>query len=343
MRYWFIPHKKEKKRSKLLQHPALFGYAFFILALIFSSSLVVSGASNVLGYATDINSTALLKYTNQRRADIGLKPLKMNDKLTKAAHAKAQNMFEENYWAHTSPSGKEPWDFIIASGYDYLYAGENLAVDFAHSKSVVDAWYNSPSHKANLLNSKYTEVGFAVVDGELQGRKTTLIVQMFGYPRRQIAKVVPEDELINSNTKRVTKVEKPSTIEDKNVQEVKPSEKTPIAKIEDTSDEDITNENEKNQKDTYNSGDNNNNNLNNTNESEAQDENGKVLNTSNVFNASKYLAITLGLFLSLLFAIDGYYVRKHDIFRISGHTILHIAFLVLAIIAIWYASIGLVL
>ncbi len=338
IKHLFVPHERHKKRSKLLQHPALFGYVLFILALLFSMHLIVSSSTNVLGYATDINTTSLLKYTNQRRADAGLKPLTLNDKLSKAAYAKAQNMFAEDYWAHTSPSGKEPWDFIIASGYDYLYAGENLAVDFAHSKSVVDAWYNSPSHKANLLNSKYTEVGFAVVDGELQGRKTTLVVQMFGYPRRQIAKVTPEDELLNK-TKKEELSSEPIKVEKNTAKIAKVDQnKNKQEQAEIKPDENLNNDNVQDKNSNQQS-----NNVKKPDENTVDDSNGKVLNTANVFNASKYLAVTLGLFLSLLFAIDGYYVRKYNVLRISGHTILHIAFLLLAIIAVWYATIGLIL
>lgn len=89
-------------------------------------------------------------------------------------------MFAGQYWAHTSPTGRDPWSFIVESGYTYLFAGENLARDFGDSKGVVEAWMNSSSHKDNLLNSRYQDVGFAVVNGKYNGYETTLVVQMFG-------------------------------------------------------------------------------------------------------------------------------------------------------------------
>jgi hypothetical protein len=92
-------------------------------------------------------------------------------------------MFEDNYWAHISPSGTKPWDFIVAEGYDYEYAGENLAKNFNNSNDVVTAWYNSRSHRENLLSTNYDEIGFGVVNGVLEGYETTLVVQMFGRPR----------------------------------------------------------------------------------------------------------------------------------------------------------------
>ncbi len=137
----------------------------------------------VLGYASNINTSDLMKYTNQRRSDAGLPALRLNGALSLAASKKAEHMFAKGYWAHIAPDGTEPWDFIIGSGYDYIYAGENLAKNFSNSKDVVQAWYNSSSHRQNLLNKNYTEVGFASVNGVLNGYETTLVVQMFGNPR----------------------------------------------------------------------------------------------------------------------------------------------------------------
>jgi len=197
----FIPHHIEKKRAKLLQPVSLVGYVVFLLSVIIVNSILVFDLPRVLGYATNVKVADLLVDTNILRQQHNLKTLNLNPQLSKAAEAKALDMFANNYWAHTSPSGKEPWDFILASGYDYIYAGENLAVDFSDSKAVVRAWDNSPSHRDNLLSDRYTEIGFAVVNGELDGRKTTLVVQLFGYPRGGdfAALPVPEsavDELV---------------------------------------------------------------------------------------------------------------------------------------------------
>jgi len=280
----FLPHNDEKNRSFVLQHSSLAGFAFFIFSLIVASHFLVLSVPNILGYATNIFTSDLLTDTNKMRTNRNLKPLKLNATLSKAAEAKANDMFAKNYWAHVSPDGTEPWDFITSYGYDYIYAGENLAVDFSDSQKVVDAWYNSPSHRENLLNTHYTEIGFAVVNGELQGRKTTLVVQMFGFSRSELASAELSPEVSIP------------------VVDSKPFVKSLAIKSE-----------------------------------------GKVLNSSDVFNASRYIAIILGLFLTAFFAIDGYYVRKMRIFRVSGHTILHILVLLLAIAGIWYTSIGLVL
>lgn len=143
----------------------------------------------ILSYASNINAGDLLKYTNNKRLNAGVGELTVNSKLTAAAQQKAEYMFKHNYWAHIAPDGTDPWSFIIGQDYDYLYAGENLAKNFSASKDVVEAWYKSPSHRENLISGKYTDVGFAVVDGVLDGYETTLVVQMFGKTRNAPAQV----------------------------------------------------------------------------------------------------------------------------------------------------------
>lgn len=136
----------------------------------------------VLGYSANISPEKIIELTNLERAGLGLSPLKHNSLLSEAARQKAADMFAFNYWAHVSPSGRTPWSFFSDVGYKYQYAGENLARDFRDPDSVVRAWMNSPSHRENIVNGKYSEIGVAVVDGSLQGAETTLVVQLFGTP-----------------------------------------------------------------------------------------------------------------------------------------------------------------
>jgi len=185
--YHFLPHPEEKRRATLLLNRSIFTYCLLILSIGFIFRLVPVYLPGILGYASNINSSDLLSQTNKKRAELGLLGLKTNDRLAQAAQKKAQHMFKEDYWAHVSPNGTEPWDFILGEGYDYIYAGENLAKNFANSKDVVQAWVNSPSHKQNLMNKNYTDVGFAVVNGVLNGYETTIVVQMFGNPRNSVA------------------------------------------------------------------------------------------------------------------------------------------------------------
>ena len=187
----FINHKTlgKKRRPHLISNRALIHYLSFLVIFFITTSITRTKAPDVLGYATNITIDELLVQTNKERLKLGAGEVVLDSTLSRAAKAKAQDMFEDNYWAHTSPTGTEPWDFILAEGYDYIFAGENLARDFATSKGVVKAWMESPSHRDNLLNPKYVEMGLAVVDGELDGYPTTLVVQMFGTPRRSIADI----------------------------------------------------------------------------------------------------------------------------------------------------------
>jgi len=151
---------------------------------------------SVLGYATDIRVDALLASTNAKRISLGLNPLKLNATLSQAAAAKAQDMFSHDYWAHNSPQGKTPWSFIVNSGYKYTIAGENLAKNFSTSGGVVDAWMASPTHKDNIVKPGYQDIGFAIVNGVLNGEETTLVVQMFGAGGSPIAEVPKVETVI---------------------------------------------------------------------------------------------------------------------------------------------------
>ncbi|MBI2414958.1 CAP domain-containing protein [candidate division WWE3 bacterium] len=204
----FLPHPDTKKRAKLLQHNAMATYALVLVLFIGVFRITPRFAPGILGYSSDISVSDLLKSTNKYRNENGLKTLRLNTALTKAAESKARHMFAQNYWAHVAPDGTTPWDFILESKYDYSYAGENLAKNFDSSNDVVKAWINSPSHRENLLGANYDEIGFAVVNGILDGYETTLVVQMFGKPRASIPIASEEEE-----TKLLTAYESKSVVE----------------------------------------------------------------------------------------------------------------------------------
>jgi uncharacterized protein YkwD len=96
--------------------------------------------------------------------------------LKEAAQKKLQDMFDNNYWDHTSPSGIKAWNFINESGYSYDIAGENLSKGFVSAESMTEAWMNSPTHKANIMNSAYKDTGVALGNGMIDGRLTTVAV-----------------------------------------------------------------------------------------------------------------------------------------------------------------------
>ena len=192
LRHFFIPQYTNNHRAKALHVDALLVYvllfALFNLGIRAAHKIV----PDVLGYATDINVQQLLGGTNAKRQEAGLSPLALSSTLSVAAANKAEDMFSKNYWAHNSPAGATPWDFVTGAGYRYTVAGENLAKNFSTSQGVVDAWMASPSHRANILKPNYRDVGLAVVNGTLNGEETTLVVEMFGATPGEIALAPPE-------------------------------------------------------------------------------------------------------------------------------------------------------
>lgn len=182
---FFQPGKHNRYRSQLLHPETLVMVCVVVLAIfaLFNAIRFFPNlADKVLGFATNIDVNQVLISTNEEREKLGLEPLQINEKLNQAALAKAQDMFTDQYWAHSAPDGVQPWNFIKEAGYVYKYAGENLARDFDNTKEMMVAWMNSPTHKENIINPNFTQMGLAVVNGTLKGFNTTLVVQMFGTP-----------------------------------------------------------------------------------------------------------------------------------------------------------------
>jgi len=151
----------------------LFRISFIVLFVILNLSYfsIVKAA---------VSAGSLIALANSSRAQAGLGDLSNNSQLESAAFAKANDMLEKDYFAHTSPEGKTPWDFIKEAGYGYVYAGENLAIGYTDAAELHNAWMNSPSHRDNILNPNFKEIGIAVASGEYEGSETTVVVQMFG-------------------------------------------------------------------------------------------------------------------------------------------------------------------
>lgn len=173
-----IPHKKNDYRPHLIRRYGIVAIALIVIGLQLGYNGATTG--NVLGRESDITINSLLEQTNQTRIQAGAAPLKLNDKLDRAAYLKAQDMFAKQYWAHNAPDGTEPWKWFGDVNYNYDEAGENLAKNFTTTSAVMVAWMNSPEHKANVIKSDYQDVGFAVVSGELNDHPTSLVVALYG-------------------------------------------------------------------------------------------------------------------------------------------------------------------
>ncbi len=179
-RHWLLPHQSNNHRAKILHHSSLFILILLFIGLGLILPPLKNSHKSVLGISYSIPINQLLVATNQDRTAHGLAPLVLNQKLTNAAVANAAYMFKEDYWAHFAPDGTSPWYFINQAGYNYLYAGQNLARGFVDVPSLETAWMNSPEHRANILSPNYKDIGYAVEEGNLTGEDTVLVVEMFG-------------------------------------------------------------------------------------------------------------------------------------------------------------------
>ena len=199
---FFVPTKENHQKPYLLSKVAIIFYTFVLVFVNSFGGLI--GLSEV--EASSITPENIIALTNQERLGYGLNTLSTNAQLSAAALAKANDMFEKQYWDHFGPNGESPWQFIRAAGYNYVYAGENLAKGFRTAEGVHEAWMASPTHKANIVSGNYKDIGVAVVEGELLGKQTTLVVQMFGNLTTEVysATQTPEEtETVQSSTEKV--------------------------------------------------------------------------------------------------------------------------------------------
>jgi len=322
-----LPHPGGRGRAKLLHRKALSSYLLFFFTLLLTLTWLDNRFPGVLGFATDISSSDILNLTNRERTERGLPPLKLNSRLMEAAEAKARDMFLDNYWAHVAPDGTEPWDFIDEAGYVYISAGENLAKDFSRSSSVVKAWMNSPSHRDNILNPKFEDIGIAVVNGELGGSETTLVVQMFGRSRASYLASIGQSAqtTVAPMAKKTTKAavagetaekSKPSAAPIAEESEQVPTEMTPVSEAPHP--------------------------LIQTEALARAPESGPLERLSLggfVFSS----VVLFSLFLVFLLVLDIIVVSRRRGLRFTHHTLVHLALLILLLFGVWYSQVGTIL
>lgn len=197
---YFIPHKGNSYTPHLLRERSLL--VLFILAFIlFFTSLGNFYFLKKTDFGATVLPAVLVDLTNEYRIENNLKPLLVNADLQKAALMKAKDMADNGYFAHTSPTGVSPWQWFSRVGYPFVYAGENLAINFSESSDVEKAWIASPTHHANLINEKFDETGIATYEGLYEGKSATFVVQLFG--KRADVVTSPKE----SSNPRITKPE----------------------------------------------------------------------------------------------------------------------------------------
>jgi len=148
---------------------------FILLVLILTAKVNTASAESI-----SREQFLAINLVNNIRLENGLNTLKWNYKLANAALDKANDMNQDKYFDHTAPDGRKAWDFIIAEGYEYKTAGENLAIDFKDVDNATVAWEKSPTHFKNIISSEFNEFGFAEINANIEGHDTKVFVQIFG-------------------------------------------------------------------------------------------------------------------------------------------------------------------
>lgn len=305
LRHLFTPHHTNNHRPKALHlGPFIFYILFYVLLQINLTSFTTI-VPEVLGYATDINVEKLLVLTNQKRSEDGLGPLVLNPQLSQAAAGKAEDMLKKNYWSHNAPDGTTPWVFIRGVGYDYYYAGENLAKNFSNSEGVVNAWMASPTHRENMLKPEYQDIGFAVANGRLSGEETTLVVEIFGAKQKaEIAALPPSPISPTPKVSLASPTPSPAgqmvlPVEEKSASLVASLRRRPAIPA-------------------------------------------FVQNSPsvNIFSLTKSTSLFLIGFLMFVLFIDAFLIWRRKTVRVSGHNFAHFFFLLMTTGAIWFIKQG---
>jgi hypothetical protein len=311
----FLPHPEGEHRALLIHRPALTFYILLLSAFYLFINVYKVSAPGVLGFASNIYADKIVELTNSERQQNGLSALRLDPRLSAAAQQKAEDMFNDDYWAHIAPDGTTPWAFITSSGYRYVYAGENLAKDFQSSDDVIRAWMNSPSHRKNILNDKYQDIGVAVVNGELNGYETTLVVQMFGrtaagVARSLDARAVPADidaALPASTDAGVARSAEESAPKEGSPKESKRPEKT-VVKVPVGAEQSFISA-----------------------QTGSWAPAPKDVSTMkfDVFTLARTVTLFFGSIVLLLFLLDEYVAWRRGTLRLSGHALAHLSLLLL--------------
>jgi len=141
-----------------------------------ASDNIAQGNASAIAGSVDNKVHEVLKIVNEERAKQGLKALTLSIKLTDIATEKARDMADNNYFSHTSPTYGTPFQMLQHFGVTYKTAGENIAAGQRSASEVMNSWLNSSGHRANILNSSYTEIGIGYFAG---GNYGTEWVQLF--------------------------------------------------------------------------------------------------------------------------------------------------------------------
>ncbi len=166
----------------------LFFVSIFAVEMLFASG--VFDFNQISRFLASIYPDVLIGLANDYRQAHSLAVLTVNPLLEEAAQMKAQDMAQKGYFAHTSPEGVTPWHWFEKVGYNFVFAGENLAVNFSDSQALHNAWLSSLGHKNNIVNQNFSEIGIAVAKGLYKDKEAFFVVQLFGSRKREILPIL---------------------------------------------------------------------------------------------------------------------------------------------------------
>lgn len=179
LRNWLLPTAANNYKAHLLSKSALIVYSLLLLVVN-----ILGGQLSIVKSFALIGVDEIIAAHNRIRSEAGLGELSYNPVLSKSAEEKGKQMLASDCWSHYCPPGTSPWLYFQTAGYEYSFAGENLAEGFSNSEAVMNAWMNSKTHRENILRGEYTEIGIGVLVGNYQGiANNILVVIHFGAPK----------------------------------------------------------------------------------------------------------------------------------------------------------------
>ncbi|HRH23571.1 MAG TPA: CAP domain-containing protein [Candidatus Magasanikbacteria bacterium] len=190
LKHFFIPHEGNNYHPHALHHARIFFYGFFgvvVKMIVVLTALLLPAQAYVVPEVLVAQDERVIDLTNEIRAREGIPLLEYSERLAQSSLHKALDMTEQQYFEHVSPQGKRLRDFLKDVGYAYSIAGENLAVGFSSPESMVEAWVESPTHYANLIDPDFNDIGIGSSVGMYGNNIAVYVAQHFGHPSGQLA------------------------------------------------------------------------------------------------------------------------------------------------------------
>ncbi len=190
LKHFFIPHEENNYHPHALHHGRVLFYGFLGIAvkmIVVVTALLLPAQAYVVPEVLVAQQERVIELTNEIRLREGVALLEYAEPLAESSWNKAVDMTELGYFEHINPEGKRLRDFLKEVGYQYSVAGENLAVGFSSPEAMVEAWVESPTHFANLIDPDFKDIGIGSSVGMYGDNVAVYVAQHFGQPSDQLA------------------------------------------------------------------------------------------------------------------------------------------------------------